>query len=67
MLDSEAIATLLTKNAETIYERGLCDGLEVAARLVETALTHPVADRRCFEVLLTVIREAQLHLQVDGI
>lgn len=58
---------LLILSAANTYERGLCDGLELAAGFIETLMKYPTIDKQPLQALLTVIREAQLDVQVDGL
>lgn len=53
--------------AMNTYERGLCDGLELAAGFLETLMEYPTIDRQPLQALLTVVREAQLDIQVGGL
>lgn len=51
-----------------LWDRGVCDGLEIAAHLVESAmepLDRPSESRHVLLAVLTVLREAQLGLQLD--
>lgn len=57
----------LILSAASTYERGLCDGLEMAAGFIETVMEYPEINRQPLQALLAVVREAQLDLQVDGL
>lgn len=57
-----------TPTLASVWDHGMCDGLDVAAGLVEAAmapLDHGSEGRHILVALLTVLREAQLEIQLE--
>ena len=48
------------------WHRGLCDGLEIAALLVEKMMSH-TSDQPVLAALIAAIRDAEMRVQLDGV
>jgi hypothetical protein len=65
------VEAMVGKTAEDLFQawhRGVCDGLEMAARMTETLLPH-LGQREAHEIVLGLglaIRQSQMRVQVDA-
>jgi hypothetical protein len=69
---TEETTAMLSDELLAAWNRGVCDGLEVAAQMAESLLPHlvpcgdPTWEHEIVLGLVTAIRQSQIRVQVDA-